>query len=572
MKRNLTFSGLRAQILLIVLFSMSLMLIFQGISMGGFIRLNNRRRREYIAAVNENIAASLNTMGENIRSMAVYIASFESFKALYFPNRSAAQDVADTISAAFHTVRFIADYYPIIRDVVVVGLNGLPFSYYMGYGYDFMELMRWDYNFTDPDAVESRFFYFDEKDYFVYVTPIGDTFSSTGITQKIASCIFICDLEYIRNLVDISAGANDVNFSIYDEAGRLIAAGAYEINREPGTAEFVSRAVNMGLTVAASGGPPGLIPRGDEPVRFIRNIFVFSILLLIVITAMVIVLLRTRVARPISDLVHSLSTGIDKPLHTRLKRSNIEEIDRIVEGVNTLLGEIEDYTRKSMASQQKLYEMELRKNEAEIYALQSQINPHFLNNTLQCIRSIAITKGVDEIAAISLSMSELFRYAMNYEDQALVQDEIDIVRHYISITNIRFRGRFVFSFGIAPEIYRCYMFRIMLQPLVENAVRHGVSKRDEGGMVEIAGSMENGEVRFSVIDNGPGFGEGRLAEIRRELAYNFMESREHHRKDGCFGLYNINRRLKLNYGEAYGLEIGSGNGRTLAEIRFPRIV
>jgi two-component system sensor histidine kinase YesM len=548
------------------------MLIFQGVSMGSFIRLNNRRRREYIAAVNENIAASLNTMGDNIRSMAVYIASFESFKALYFPNRPAAQDVADMISAAFHTVRFIANYYPIIRDVVVVGLNELPFSYYMGYGYDFMELMRWDYNFNDPNAVESRFFYFDEKDYFVYVTPISDLFSSTGITQKIASCIFICDLEYIRNLANINTGSDNVNFSIYDKTGNLITAGAHEVNEKPGTAEFVSQAVNMGLTVAASRGPAGLIPEGDESVRFIRNFFVFSVFLLIVITATVIILLRVWVARPISDLVQSLSTGIDKPIHTRLKRSNIEEIDHIVEGVNTLLGEIEDYTRKSMASQQKLYEMELRKNEAEIYALQSQINPHFLNNTLQCIRSIAITRGVDEIAAISLSMSELFRYAMNYEDQVFVQDEIDIVRHYIGITNIRFRGRFVFSFDIAPEIYRCYMCRMLLQPLVENAVRHGVSRRDEGGRVEISGSMENGGVRFAVIDNGPGFGEGRLAEIRRELARNFMESREHHRKDGCFGLYNINRRLKLNYGEAYGLEIGSRNGKTLVEIRFPRIV
>jgi two-component system sensor histidine kinase YesM len=116
------------------------------------------------------------------------------------------------------------------------------------------------------------------------------------------------------------------------------------------------------------------------------------------------------------------------------------------------------------------------------------------------------------------------------------------------------------------------MCRMMLQPLVENAVRHGVSKRDEGGAVEIAGNMEKGAVRFAVIDNGPGFGESCLAEIRRELACDFIESRERHRKDGCFGLYNINRRLKLNYGEAYGLEIGERDGKTLVELRFPRIV
>jgi two-component system sensor histidine kinase YesM len=546
------------------------MLIFQGISMGGFIRLNNQRRREYMCAANENIASSLNTMGENIRSMAAYITSFESFKNIYFPNRPADQDVADMVSAAFHTVRFIADYYPIVRDVVVVGLNELPFSYYLGYGYDFMDLMRPYYNFNDPKAVESRFFYFDGKDYFVYVTPISDLFSSTGYTDKIASCIFICDLEYIRNLAGINTGDKRVNFSVYDNTGRLIASGAYGETKGPGTIKFVSRAVNMGLTVVAAEGPVGVIPRGDESVRFIRNFFVFSVFLLFIITAMVILLLRIRIARPISNLVHAMSTGIDKPIHTRLKRSNIEEVDRIVEGLNTLLDEIEEYTRRSMASQQELYEMELRKNETEIYALQSQINPHFLNNTLQCIRSIAITRGVDEIAAISLSMSELFRYAMNYEDQVFVQDEIDIVRHYIGITNIRFRRRFTFSFDITPEINRCYMCRMLLQPLVENAVRHGVSKREEGGAVEIAASLENGIIRFEVIDNGPGFGEGRLEEIRRKLACNFMENREHH--TGSFGLYNINRRLKLNYGANYGLEIENRSGKTLVRISFPRVI
>jgi two-component system sensor histidine kinase YesM len=546
------------------------MLVFQGISMGSFIILNNQRRREYISAAAGNIAASLNTMGENIRSMALYTASFESFKDLYFPNRPAARDIADMVSTAFYTVRFIANHYPIIRDVVMVGLNGLPFSYYMGYGYDFMELMQPDYNFTDPGAVESRFFYFAGKDYFVYVSPVTALYSSTGGTRKIASCVFICDPEYIRNLVNINTGDRRVNFSIYDKAGHLIASGAHAEDKGPGPVEIVSHAVNMGLTVTASESPAGMIPEGDESVRFIRNFFVLSVFLLFIVTAMVIVLLRIRIARPISSLVHTLSTGIDKPMHTRLRHSNIEELDSIVEGVNALLDEIEDYTRKSMASQQKLYEMELGKNEAEIYALQSQINPHFLNNTLQCIRSIAITRGVGEIAAISLSMSELFRYAMNYEDQVFVQDEIDIVRHYIGITNIRFRNRFTFSFAIAPEICRCYMCRMMLQPLVENAVSHGVSRRDEGGTVEIAGIMEDGGILFEVTDNGPGFGEGRLGEIRRELAYNFMENRERH-KGGSFGLYNINRRLKLNYGEDYGLEIGDRDGKTLAAIRFPRI-
>jgi two-component system sensor histidine kinase YesM len=103
---------------------------------------------------------------------------------------------------------------------------------------------------------------------------------------------------------------------------------------------------------------------------------------------------------------------------------------------------------------------------------------------------------------------------------------------------------------------------------VENAVRHGVSRREAGGLVEITGKLEGGIIRFEVIDDGPGFGEERLEDIRRELAYSFSENREL-RKGGSFGLYNINRRLKLNYGEAYGLEILQAPGKTALRIRFP---
>jgi two-component system sensor histidine kinase YesM len=344
--------------------------------------------------------------------MAFYIASFESFKSLYFPDRSAVPDTADMLSAVFHSVRFIANYYPIIKDVAVVGLNAFPFSYYMGYGYGFMELMRNDYDFDDPYATESRFFYFDGQDYFVYVTPISGTFSTTGDSGKIASCIFICDINYIRKLADIDAGGEMMSFSVYDESGRLIASGGHAQNQDNTNIEIRSPAENMGLTVVATGDSAGMATGRNVTIRFIRDFFVSSSILLVMITAAVIFLLRIKIARPISSLVESMGAIGDKPLHNRLSRSHIDEIDHIVEGVNALLDEIADYTQKSLASQRKLYEMELQKNSAEIYALQSQINPHFLNNTLQCIRSIAITQGIGEIADISLAMSELFRYAM----------------------------------------------------------------------------------------------------------------------------------------------------------------
>jgi two-component system sensor histidine kinase YesM len=577
MKHKFSIHSIRTKTLLIVLASMSVMLIFHGISIFSLITITSRNRREYIASAAESIAASLFTMGDNIRNMAMYIASFDSFKTLYFPDRNTASNESiDMVVSSFHTIRFIANYYPIIRDVAVVGLNKIPFSYYQGIGYEFMDLMEGGYDFADPNAVESRFFYFDGEDFFIYVTPISGSYSAAANTQKIASCIFICNLDYIQDILATHITGGDISFSVYDDQGRFIVSAGSEPHEQDPVIDTVSTGHAMGLKIVVSrrrsSGISGFLedvfPGQNETLRLTWIFFGFSIFLLLITTVTVILLLQKQISRPISDLVNKMAAMDDRSLHIRLPRSGITEVDHITEGLNNLFTEIEEYTEKSLRAQENLYRMELAKNEAEMYALQSQINPHFLNNTLQCIRSIAISRGVEEIAAITLSMSELFRYSMNYQDQVRIREEIEIVRHYVVITNLRFQNRFRFHFDIDQGILDAPMCRMILQPLVENAVRHGVSRREEGGTVEIRGGREGCAVCLEVADNGPGFGEWRLTEIQHQLAYSFEKNREI-KKESSFGLYNIDRRLKLQHGPYYGLEISRDQDRTLVRIRFP---
>jgi two-component system sensor histidine kinase YesM len=529
---------------------------------------NQRRSLEYIRGSNESTAAALNALGENIHSMATYISTLESFRN-YYQAREGDPYPVNIGNTTLHSSMFISTHYSIIQNIVQVNLNGHPFSYhYLNFNFEFIDLVQPYYNFKDPDALESRFFFFENLDYFIYVTPIVNLYSTVGQNKKNASCVFICDLRQVREILNSNISSGDFNIQIYDNQDQLVASKGVPPANGKKKILIVSFAKNIGLRVIAAGTSPGIINGHDENTLFILRFIVISVILLIIIHLTTIVILRLCIAQPISNLVKNIVSPDDKPLHKRLDRNNIYEINHIVDGVNILLDEISTYTQRIMADQKELYELELREHEAEIYALQSQINPHFLNNTLQCIRGIAVSHKVHEIAEIAVAMSELFRYAMNYERDALISDEIEMVKHYILITGIRFRHRFTFSFDIAPEIYGYKICRMMLQPLVENAVQHGVSRQLRGGTVEITGKIENEIISFEVADNGPGFEKKRLTEVLRELSFSFAENREM-KKYGSFGLYNINRRLKLNYGEGYGLEIEHKENKTIVRIRFP---
>ena len=233
-----------------------------------------------------------------------------------------------------------------------------------------------------------------------------------------------------------------------------------------------------------------------------------------------------------------------------------------------MLSELETMTRNAFKTQERLYENQIRTNEAELYALQSQINPHFLYNTLQCVRSIAIMKHVNEIADISLAMSELFRYSIAGGECAELQDELSILNQYITIMKIRFLGKIKFHVTYDERILSCRCIKMLIQPLVENAVHHGVSQLEEGGVVLVNLWVEQNIVHVSVGDNGLGMSEEKQREVEEVLNQDFKSSIAS-KKTGGYGIYNIHRRLKLKYGKEYGLVFKRKNGFTTVDVSFP---
>ena len=223
---------------------------------------------------------------------------------------------------------------------------------------------------------------------------------------------------------------------------------------------------------------------------------------------------------------------------------------------------------------QNEYRAENMRVQAEMHALQSQINPHFLYNTLETIRGIAMMKGADEIAEITESLSALFRYSIsNPGEMASLREELENVRSYLRIQQYRFPNKVYYSEEIAdPEILNYRIPILTIQPIIENAISHGLEKKVGMGWVKFQAVMTNYHIVMRISDNGIGMDEQRLLELRTSLmsGEEIKENGHGKSKDSGIALRNVNQRLKFYYGEPYGLNVMSTrNVGTTVEVTLP---
>lgn len=223
------------------------------------------------------------------------------------------------------------------------------------------------------------------------------------------------------------------------------------------------------------------------------------------------------------------------------------------------------------------YEAQNLRSQAEIYALQSQINPHFLYNTLDTIRSHALLCDARDIAAMTESLSTLFRYSISRPgEMATLKEELDNVKNYLLIQQYRFPDKVEYLVeGTEDEAILNYQMPILtIQPIVENAIHHGLEMKIGKGHIKLRAIRTEDRITLLVSDNGLGMSEERLEQLRRNLEGTRegqeMFSGEERRKGAGIALANVDRRLKFYYGRQYGLRIRSTLGvGTMVEINLP---
>lgn len=226
-----------------------------------------------------------------------------------------------------------------------------------------------------------------------------------------------------------------------------------------------------------------------------------------------------------------------------------DEIGWLYRGMYNMIREI-----KSLLAETKAFEK--RKKQLEFEVLNYQINPHFLYNTLDTIRWKAEAGETKEVGEMASSLATLFRLTLNRgREMTTVRREMELLRSYLNIEKARQGGPVYVTFSVEEELMDLPLMRLILQPLLENAIRHGVADKGEDGMILVQGAREDGKIVFRITDNGPGMPD----DVRRSLLEAGASAPAG--RDGGLGLRNVHERLRLYFGEPYGLEVDSEQGR-----------
>ncbi|HBE77304.1 MAG TPA: sensor histidine kinase [Firmicutes bacterium] len=268
------------------------------------------------------------------------------------------------------------------------------------------------------------------------------------------------------------------------------------------------------------------------------NSIVLNIEIIISIIAVFLALyISFNITRPLAKLKNKLDLiGKGKPSLLFSENAN-DEIEALEQSFNNMVLRIEELIQKNNLEKEKQRELELT-------ALQAQINPHFVYNTLDAIAWIAKLKKQSDIERMVMALATFFRISLHKGEKFItLAEEIQLVESFVIIEQLRFPDKVEITYDIPEDIKSCLILKIILQPLVENAIKHGISTKEGKGHIQITGCRVGNDLKLEVSDDGVGF----------NLDAGDIESSNKNMQQSGYGLRNVDERIKLEYGPGYGL-------------------
>ncbi len=261
-----------------------------------------------------------------------------------------------------------------------------------------------------------------------------------------------------------------------------------------------------------------------------------------------------RYSQQISIVMQAMEQTAAGNLETRIDTTKTEyELKELSIGINEMLDSINQFV-------EDIYKLEIKQQDAHMRALQAQINPHFLYNTLEYIRMYAISEGSEELADVVYAFSALLRNNTNQEKTITLKEELDFCEKYVYLYQMRYPNRVAYHFMIDPDLEKIEVPKFVIQPLVENYFKHGIDFTRFDNALSVKVLQEDKRVRIIVKDNGRGMTEKRLKQVEEKLSHPKVELHE------SIGLQNVNERLRANFGSSYymSLENNETGGLTVS--------
>lgn len=287
--------------------------------------------------------------------------------------------------------------------------------------------------------------------------------------------------------------------------------------------------------------------------KTIYNLVIVMIILSLILSVAVSLKFSKELFKPIHKIIDAMHKIEEGDLSTRIESDRIDEFGKLSSSFNDMVYRLKDYMDNKVKQQKQL-------NESNIKMMQAQLNPHFIYNTLDTIKWIAKENDVKEIVTLVTRLAKILRSSISSDQLTTLREELIIVESYMEIQQLRFDGKFEFSVDMKEHMKNYIIPKLCIQPLVENAIIHGLIDKEKG-FIHISIKEEKDMLIINIIDDGCGIDLDTL---------NALKGKTERRKIRGIGIFNIDRIIKLRYGEEYGLlfRLREGGG-TIVSIILP---
>lgn len=551
----------------------------------------------YTNKVVDQTVMNVDSYFEDIKYTALFISTDSSvLNALIYSDSTDWKEKLDGQSRENNLISGIIRVKPSIFDILVIGKNGYKdnanASEYIDSKYDFFK-QPWLKEVFDKNKGSVNFISLHPQDYYtdsvntklkkgsmtvsVMIIPINSQYSIYN-----NSGFVMCDfkLEKLNNIFQSLKLENGGNIFLVDNKGTIvfhsensivgkrISENDYNIafkndkgsliKKEGGSNNLFiySTIKTSGWKVIASIPMDSLYAKTTKIKEVMYRALIVCIILIIIISSFI----STGITRPLNNLVKYMKHAEEGNFNIKISKTGYGE-------VADLEWKFKEMIRKINILIKDVYQSRLKQKEAEFDALQSQINPHFLYNTLQIIKAEAVLNDDKKVSYLITCLGNLLRYATyDKKEMVRIKDEIEYIKDFFYIYSNRYEGRIKFNLSIGENVLKYRTPKLILQPIVENALIHGLGDKEENGEVALSiNCIEGNEILFEINDNGCGIQEDKL----KKLMYSLNDDH-----DGrSIGLKNVHERIKLKFGSRYGVNISSEYGLyTSVKILIPAVV